>query len=161
LAPEKSFWYMLEDIWKKGKRKFACTTQCPGTLYLNNGTVKNQRLEPDQAKKALGIMMHPDGNMKEEIQLLKQAASKWCNGLQTKRIHPEEAWYSFKATILRSLEYPLVATTFTQKQCKAILRPVLRAALPLSGVQRRLPSALVHGSMRSRGLDISDLSGPN
>jgi hypothetical protein len=51
-----------------------------------------------------------------------------------------------------------MATTFTQKQCTALLRPIFQLALPQSNVQCNLPRALVHGSLHARGLNIPDLN---
>jgi hypothetical protein len=105
----------------------------------------------------LGIMIRPDVKMHDEVKLLKQAALKWCDGIRTKPLHPTKAWYSMEATIMRTLEYPLVATTMTREQCKEILRPILKTALPLCKVQRNLPRALVHGTLKARGLIIPNL----
>jgi hypothetical protein len=157
LAPEKSFWYLIEVIRFKGKWTYARESRHPFDLYLQNGTFKNKRLEVYQAKQSLGIMTRPDGKMADEIQKLKKAAGAWCDGVRTRRLQPEEAWYSLTATIMRTLEYPLVATTLTRDQCKEILKPILKTALPLCRIQRRLPRALVHGSFRTRGLNIPDL----
>jgi hypothetical protein len=71
-------------------------------------------------------MTRPDGKMTDEVKKLQRATAQWCNGVRTKRLHPEEAWYSLTATILRTLEWPLVATTLTLEQCKELLKPVLK-----------------------------------
>jgi exonuclease III len=157
LAPEKSYWYLVEVVRSKGKWTYARESRQPFEMYLQDGTFKNTRLEVYQAKQSLGIMSRPDGKMVDEVRKLKQAAGLWCDGVRTKRLHPAEAWYSLTATILRTLEYPLVATTLTRTQCKEILKPILKTALPLCKIQRRMPRALVHGSFRTRGLNIPDL----
>ncbi|MGL5936571.1 MAG: endonuclease/exonuclease/phosphatase family protein [Cetobacterium sp.] len=157
LAPEKSYWYLVEVARKKGKWTYQREKDHPFDLFLAEGTAKVERLEVYQAKKALGILARPDGKMTDEIKELQRKIRSWCDGIRTKRIHPEEAWYSLNATIMKTLEYPLTATTFTQKQCKDLLRPVLKTALPLCRIQRRMPRDLVHGSLRVRGLNIPNL----
>ncbi|MGL5936442.1 MAG: hypothetical protein ACRCZI_12575, partial [Cetobacterium sp.] len=157
LAPEKSYWYLVEVIRHKGKWTYAREKQRPFDMTLKQGTIKNTRLEVYQAKKALGIMSRPDGKMTDEFKYLKLRVREWCDALRTRRLTPEEAWYSLHATILRTLEYPLTATTFTQAQCTELLQPILAAALPRSGVQRRLPRALVYGPLRTRGLNVPNL----
>jgi exonuclease III len=74
LAPEKSYWYWVEVTRVRGKWGYAKIRQRPGSLSLRQGTIPNTRLEVNQAKKALGIMIRPDGNMKDEVKLLLQAA---------------------------------------------------------------------------------------
>ncbi|MGL5936607.1 MAG: hypothetical protein ACRCZI_13415, partial [Cetobacterium sp.] len=157
MAPEKSYWYLVEVTRSGGKWTYKRERDSPGELVLANGTATNKRLEVYQARKALGIMVRPDGKMIDQMKELKKKTAQWCDGIRTRRIHPEEAWYSLTATILKTLEYPLTATTFTADQCKELLRPVLKTALPLCRIQRRLPRALVHGSIRSRGLDLPNL----
>jgi hypothetical protein len=140
-----------------GKWTYKRERDCPGDLFLCNGTFKNTRLEVYQVRKALGIMTRPDGKMLDEMKELQRKTNQWCDGVRTRRINPEEAWYSLNATILKTLEFPLTTTTLTEEQCKELLRPVLKTALPLCKIQRRLPRALVHGSLRSRGLDVPNL----
>jgi hypothetical protein len=97
-------------------------------------------------------MMRPDGKMTDEVKLLTQKVQEWCDGVGTRRLTPEEVWYSVNSTILKTLEYPLVATTLTQTQFTGLLQSILKVILPMCRVQWKLPRALVFGSLRSRGL---------
>jgi exonuclease III len=94
LAPEKSYWYLVEVIRANGKWTYARESHQPFDMYLQNGTFRNKRLEAYQAQQSLGIMTRPDGKMYDEVKKLKKAAATWCDGVRTKRIQPEEAWYS-------------------------------------------------------------------
>ena len=62
-----------------------------------------------------------------------------------------------KPTILCTLVYPLPATTFTAQECLKIMRPILNAGLPRSGIVRSFPRAVVHGPIGVQGLGIPDL----
>jgi hypothetical protein len=83
LAPEKSYWYLVEVIWDKGKWSFAKARHQPFQMYLQQGNTLNKRLEVYEAKKALGIMMQPDGKMTDEVTLLTQKVQEWCDGVRT------------------------------------------------------------------------------
>ena len=157
LAPEKSYWYLIEVIRTNGKWGYAPASQNPYEMYLQGGTFTNTRLQPYQAREAIGIMIRPDGKMHDELKLLKKKANEWSDNVRTKRFHPSEAWYCLTATIMKTLEFPLMATTFTHDQCKTILRPILKSALNLCGVQKKIPRKLLHGSLRTRGLNLPDL----
>jgi hypothetical protein len=61
LAPDKSYWYLVKVIRYKGKWTYARESQQPFEMTLKQGTIKNNRLEVYQAKKAVGIMTRPDG----------------------------------------------------------------------------------------------------
>jgi hypothetical protein len=58
---------------------------------------------------------------------------------------------------MKTLEYPLMATTLTRTQCNKIMSPVLTGALPKCGVQSNMPRSLVTGSLAVQGLNIPHL----
>ena len=109
-----------------------------------------------EANKAIGIQFHPDGGMKQQLQYLHKKIAKWCDAVRTKKIHKHEAWYCLNATILKTIEYPLVATTFTKEECKGLLHPIFKVILWKCGIQCNLPRKLVHGPTEARGLNIKD-----
>jgi hypothetical protein len=131
LALEISYWYLVEVTRAKRKWTHKREGEHPFDLFLSNGAFKIDRLEVYQAKKSLGTMARPDGKMIDKVKELQKKTSSWCNRVQTKCIHPAEAWYSLTAMIMKTLEYPLVATTLMRGQCKDLLRLVLKMALPL------------------------------
>ena len=47
-----------------------------------------------------------------------------------------------------------MATTFTKEDCSDIMAPMLKAALPLSGVQSRMPRDLLHGPVKPQGMSL-------
>ena len=156
LAPEKSYWYLVEVIRKRGKWVYAKSTDRPGALTLQKGAHTLKRNEVSQAEEALGIQSRPDANMKDELKYLKAKVAKWCDAVRTRRIKPGDVWYCLNSTIMKTIEYPLTATTFSQKELKELMSPLLMTALPRSGVQRRLPRTLVYGTLRARGLNVKD-----
>ncbi len=156
LAPEKSYWYLLEVIWKNGRWTFATPTDSPGDLYLHQGQHQIPRRLPHQAAEALGIQARPDGKMKDEKAYIKAKIAKWCDGVRTKRLHKEEAWYSLNATIMKTIEYPLLATTFSQTEIDKLMWPLLKVILPKCGLQRRYPRALLYGPVEQRGCGLKN-----
>ena len=96
-----------------GKWRYSNKAANPTELYLQQGQVINKRLEVNQAQEALGIQIRPDGNMKDEVKYLQQKAIKWADALRTRKIQPYEAWYCLNAMIMKTIEYPLMATTLS------------------------------------------------
>ena len=82
---------------------------------------------------------------------------KWADAIRTKHISKHDGWYCLNNTILKTLEYPLMATTMTRKQCNALMTPILKAGLPKSQVQCSMPRAIVHGSLSVQGFDLHHL----
>ena len=157
LHPEKGYWYLVEVIRKDGKWNYARKSERPGDLYIREGTVLVERLEAYQAKEALGVMIRPDGKMTDELKMLAQKIQRWCDALRTRKILPSDAWYCLLSTIMKILEYPLVATTFTRAQVDKLMSPLLRVVLNKCGIQKHIPHALLYGTLRERGFALKDI----
>jgi hypothetical protein len=157
LAHDKSYWYLLEVIHRNGCWQFSDNENHNHTdLYLHNkgNPVPIKRLNVDQAREALGIQIRPDGSMKDQVEYLRSKAVAWSDALRTKRLTPGEAWYCLNSTIMKTIEYSLMATTISKDEMAYIMAPILSAALPKSKVQSRMPRDLVYGTLESRGLGI-------
>ena len=156
LAPEKSYWYLVNVIPKDGKWTYATAEDNPGQLRLNNGTHVVRRQEVDQSNEALGIQIRPDRSMENQKQYLIDKVQYWCDAIRTKKMQGQEAWYCLTTTISKTIEYSLVATTFSREDIDAIMQPLFKAALRLCGLQRNMPRKLVYGPLEARGCGLKD-----
>ena len=93
LSPEKSYWYLVEVIWKKGRWQYVTPQDHPGSLHLPGQPNPVPRLSPSKAKEVLGIMIRPNGDIKDEFKYLQQKIAKLCDSVRTNRITPSKAWY--------------------------------------------------------------------
>ena len=71
-------------------------------------------------------------------------------------IDRDMAWYCLNATMMKTIEYPLTATTLSRHDIHLVMKPLLRSALNKVGVQKNMPRKLVYGTLRSRGLGLRD-----
>ena len=113
LAPEKSHWYLVELFWKNGHWQYKTVDDSPGELWLPGSLSPIEQREVSQPAEALGILSCPDGNMSDKVSHLQSKVSLWTENVRNRRIAPEVAWYCLNSTIMRTIEYPLVATTFS------------------------------------------------
>jgi hypothetical protein len=135
LAEDKSYWYLVEIIYKRGKWRYATSTDHhPGELYLANGE-KSTRKESHHSSKALGIQIQPDGKMINKCKYLISKAKKWADSIGTRRLSKYDAWKVLNCTIMKTIEYPLAATTLSCKDVDAIMHPILTTMLPKCGIQ--------------------------
>jgi hypothetical protein len=58
---------------------------------------------------------------------------------------------------MKSLEYPLTATSLSKSQCDKIMKPIRAAALSALGMNHHLTKIIVHGPQRYQGVGIPDL----
>ena len=73
LVPEKSSWYLIDFVWKKGK--FQCCDPMMGsnltTTTKTGEVISLKRLRSKEAMEMLGIRMAPDGNNVDQIKAMK------------------------------------------------------------------------------------------
>ncbi len=160
LDKEKSYWYLLDYERRNGHWGYKSPDSLPGdiTLYSDESLEKEpiERLPPSEARRALGIMSRPDGKMKEQRKHLRAKGEVWAANMNAKKIRMDDAWYCLSSSITKTINYPLVHTTFTREDCKHIMAPVLQAGLHAIHVQRKLPRALVYGPIKYQGIGIED-----
>ena len=76
---------------------------------------------------------------------------------ETRKINPTYAWFGLMTGIVKGLEWPLVATTLTRKQCNYIMAPLLKVGLRASGVQWKINRKILYGSPSILGLGFPSL----
>ena len=97
-------------------------------------TVSLKRLGASDSSKMLGIWIAPDGNKTKLVKELKEASIDWGSKVYAGNTTRNEAWIALNSNISARLKYPLPACTLTEKECKSIMWPALKSALPRSGI---------------------------
>jgi len=159
LVPEKCFWYFIHNTWNKGKWQYVGTKSTQGMHVPdeNSQPTTIPQLHPSEARQTLGVRLAPDGNNSEELQYLRDIAKSWHTLMSRAKVTHAAAEFGLRQVILRKLEYPLMATTFTHAECNTIMSPILTAGLPAAGITRTFPRAIVHGPWQWGGLNIPNL----
>jgi hypothetical protein len=70
-----------------------------------------KRMEPSQGAITLGVSIAMDGNHRDEKLYLEDKAGEYADQLRAGLIKKEDAWYSFKSSFLKTLEYPMEAVS--------------------------------------------------
>jgi hypothetical protein len=119
--------------------------------------VELERLDVHEARETLGVFIAMNGNQEAQTQELWEKATAWAEKVRSGRFSPAEAWFSIQFCIMKSLEYPLIATSLSKAQCNQIMKPIRDARLPALGINRNLTLEVVHGPKRYQGVGIPDL----
>ena len=82
---------------------------------------------------------------------LRDKAEDWATLFSVGHLKREEAWRGLHSTIMKSLEYPLVATPLTEIEAENIFTPIKNAALPKSGIVRTFPKKIIHAPLDLQG----------
>ncbi len=161
LVPVKSHWYLVDFKWNyDGTWGYSTKEEAPGELTVLDATGTRctiERLEPTEARRTLGVRLALDGNFRAEVEYLHTIATDWADKVRVGHVKRTTAWLNLTSTILRKLSYPLPATYLTKTECEAIMRPILNAALPASGIVRTFPRAMVHAPLKYQGLAVPHL----
>jgi hypothetical protein len=160
LVPSKSHWYLVDFKWKNGSWRSCSIADCPGDISMRDhegSRATLARVEVTEARKSLGIMIAGDCNWKAEEARLLRASVLWKSHVKAGHLSSSDAWYALNHTIMKTVEYPMMATYLSKAQCEKIMRPFLNAGLSASGVVRSMPPAIVWGPTRYQGLGIRHL----
>jgi ribonuclease HI len=158
IVPKKSYWYLIDWIYDRGNWRYATQADIPGDLTIRDtcGTkrVTLKRYDPDIAKETLGVFLAMDGNNKEQIIKLRHKTEEFAEQLRTGVINKWDAWYAITATIMKTLEYPMLATTITEKEWDFIMSPIRKSGLPKIQVASNFPSKVLYGPKKFQGMGI-------
>ena len=161
IAPEKTFWYLLNYKWHAdGSWSLKSESECPASLQVKDmhGVMQTiQRYPTNHAERTLGIYLAPDGNEKRQEQVLYEKSVAWANKLKGSHLPKHLATTAYLTTIDKTFSYPLVATCLTFKQCQHIQSPAMTAALQLSSIGKDLPVVARTGPVKYQGLGLPDV----
>ena len=116
-----------------------------------------QQLPISKGMKTLGVTLAPDGNNVDLVAALEDKANTWADLILSGHLQKEEAWRAMQSTIIRGLEYPLVATTLTEAKTEKIFSPIRQAVLPQCEIVRTFPRSITHVPLKYQGLAITSL----
>ena len=105
----------------------------------------------------LGVYLSADGKNTRQKKELRKVAERWGDKVSVGAITKKDAWTALTTTVMKTLEYPLLATTLTQDDCTDIMAPILHDGLPKAGICRTLARAMVYGPKQYKELALHNL----
>ena len=159
LRTDKSWWYLVQFVWERGQ----WTPIDAGNnlkLYATNADgmrVELNYLSCATASEMLGIWMTPNGNNTFLVNNLQEKATDWASKISTSKASHFEAWTALQSTISAQIKYPLPASTLTETECKSIMHPAFKAALPKAGIAANIATDFRQGPFTSGGYGIISL----
>lgn len=83
--------------------------------------------------------------------VLKNTALDWGSKVYLCNPSASEAWTALHTNISARLKYSVPACTLTEEECKTIIYPAIKAALPKAGVVATMTTAMRDGPISSLG----------
>ena len=116
-----------------------------------------KKLNPDEAQEMLGVHIAPNGDCKVQFEHLMKKATEYGERIQTCYTYRHEAWLGLTTMALKSIEYSLPATTFTEQECDKIMWQLLKHFLPKSGINRYIKRDVLYAPITLQGLGLKNL----
>jgi hypothetical protein len=160
LEPSKTYWYLINFTWNKGKWRYSTIHKTPAQMTMRNpvqSATQLERLEVSEARRTLRVRLAPDGNNQAEFTYLRDECNQWADRIRSGMVPRKYAWQAFSSTIWAKITYALPATTFTQQQCQEIMKRMVAATLSAMGINKNIPRDLVFGAKEKQGLGFPDL----
>ena len=158
LHPGKCSWYLMAYTWRPcGKWEFHSKESLPGTIVvpaLDGTPTIIERHEPSEPTTAVGVTQAMDGSMQAQLEVLKERADEWAQGIREGWLPRNLAWAALRQNIWASLKYPLPACTFSPQEADTVLCNFYKTLLPGLGVCRKVSTAVRHAPSSRMGLDL-------
>ena len=157
LVPSKSHWYLIDFRWTGTTWTYRKIQDMPGELSIldtNGRRVTLDRHEPQVATETLGVWQAMDGSNKLQIAKLLKKTEDFAECMRTGFLSKNDAWYAINTTIMKTLEYPMTATTISENEWEEIMKPLLKAGLPRAGFVKTFPRDVLFGPTTFQGLGI-------
>ena len=159
IAPDKCWWYLIDFEWNKGVSSIVDAADDKELFVRNKNGIEEKisLLSCAEAKEMLGVYLTPNGNEDKQKTEMKKKSENW--GLST--IHgglkATEVWTALTTGLLKSLEYPLAATSLSKKDFRTILSPALGPALSACGFPKSFPRSILYAPTQIQGLGVRNL----
>ena len=156
-VPTKSYWYLLDFTWQNGSWRYRTKTDMPGDITIkgvDEVRVALERLEPSEARETLGVFIAMDGNWRAQVVQLLELTTVFAQQLRVGSVTPNEAWYAFTVTIMKTIEYPMEATYLSEKDWLSIMKPMVGIVLQRSKFAKTFPRDVFYSSKTFQGLGI-------
>ena len=77
--------------------------------------------------------------------------------MRTGHLDKQESWTILTHVALKSIEYALLALTFSEKERTSIMAPLLHGHLPRFGLNSNFPRYILYGPVKKQGLGLHDI----
>ncbi len=158
LEPSKSWWYLIHFDWEDGDWKYGDAPEGALVTALNkdNERVELQNIPVSKTQTMLGVDLSPNGDNKMQIEILKKKMNTMAEKIRTANLNHNETWTALTTMAMKTLEYPLPASTFTEQELASIVWPLLKTYLPKSGINRHISRKVLFGPISVGGLGLKN-----
>jgi hypothetical protein len=94
---------------------------------------KDMQKWANESFETLGVQLNPIGDDTAIFNAMQKWTKNWSQQIKKSTLKDHEAHTAMNITIMKKLEYPLVAVTLARKQCDKIMSTLLTLSLSKAG----------------------------
>lgn len=163
LNSTKCFFYFIYPKldYKTKTHKYHTATSHPGTISIPNHesglSYQLPRLEPNQAKRTLGVHFAPSGSSTEQINVVLQKIQIYTGKLSNCNLTPQLHWLALKTILEPGVLYPMMATIYSNKDLNLLEKQITKLYCQAIGLNAHFPRSVLFGPCELGGLGIDNL----
>jgi hypothetical protein len=141
LNPEKCNWTPIGFYWDE-EGMWHYRTNIASSVLIPDAAGAMQaieRLNPSQATTVVGVVQAVDGNMDEQVQVLKKIADDIGTWINKGYLPRTLVWQSLRSQVWPSIRFPLAAMTISADESESITKALYSQLLPSGGANRHFP----------------------
>jgi len=158
LSPSKSFCYLIDFVWTGDDWAYHSLEDLPGefTLMDKNGNRDPlRRHEVYYVEKILGVFISMDGNEDTEMTRLKAHSKLFANQIRTAKCSKNAALYTYNASFMKTIEYAMPDTQFSEVDWNRIAAPALEPSLQKAGMVAKFPRRVLYRPDLYQGFQVT------
>ena len=147
---------MIYFKWKNGQWSYGAVENQHNLATKNkhDTIVPIQMKQPNESLKMLGVHLAPDGNQEEQYKYMFKKALQLGEFMKNGFVWKDEAFLALKSIALKTIEYPLPATSLSEKQLRLIMWQLLQHYLPKSGINRYINRDVLYTELKFQGMNV-------
>ena len=157
IAAAKTRWFLIDFVWTGSDYEYRTIEDMPGNITLPDENGRDYvvaREEVSTAFESLGVWLALDGNQEKEKKILTEAAQVFAAQVSSSNCSRNDALYTYNNSFMASMQYPMIATQFTEKEWNKIISPALQATLNSAGMAKTFPHKVLYGPELYQGMDM-------
>ena len=159
LAPDKSWWYLVEFVWNHGEWTHSDAGDALDLVaHDRNGRPHSlEYLSNNVASQMLGVWLAPNGDHSKQLEVMSLKVLQWTELLRVGHLSRNETWTALNSGILKALAYPLPALTLSEDECQTLMVPLIEAAFPRCGISKKMARAVRYGPKSYGGFGVDNI----
>ena len=126
-------------------------------MINSNTMVCIDQLDPDNPHKNLGYFLCPTNNQSMTYKQLFESITAWINSIIGSSLTPHGIVHAYHVNLLPNLIYRLAASSLSEKQCNALMKPLFTPLLHAYVFPKTTARSIIYAPTQYAGVSIFHL----